>query len=399
MKEALIVCSVRSGGGNSRRGGLRFTRPDDLCAQVIQAALAKVPNLKPEMIEDFVLGCAFPEGEQGLNVARLIALRAGIGPKEPSHFGVPGQVVNRFCSSGLQAIAIATQTIMAGWADIVIAGGLESMSRVPMGGFVQRPNSDWSESYPEPYVSMGITAEIVAAKYNISREEQDRLAMRSHQKAAEAQKKGYFKEIVPVQAVRYKQKDGKSIKETFTFDADDGVRPETNMEILAKLPPVFKAGGTVTAGNSSQTTDGAAISILMSREKCDELGIKPIAKLHNFQTVAVPPEEMGVGPRWAIPKLLDRVGKKIEDIDLFEINEAFASQAWYSIRELNIPGWEDKVNICGGAIALGHPLGCTGAKLTATLIAQLQRLGKKWGVVSMCIGGGMGAAGLIELLD
>jgi acetyl-CoA acyltransferase len=246
---------------------------------------------------------------------------------------------------------------------------------------------------------MGITAEIVAAKYNISREEQDRLAMRSHQKAAEAQKKGYFKEIVPVQAVRYKQKDGKSIKETFTFDADDGVRPETNMEILAKLPPVFKAGGTVTAGNSSQTTDGAAISILMSREKCDELGIKPIAKLHNFQTVAVPPEEMGVGPRWAIPKLLDRVGKKIEDIDLFEINEAFASQAWYSIRELNIPGWEDKVNICGGAIALGHPLGCTGAKLTATLIAQLQRLGKKWGVVSMCIGGGMGAAGLIELLD
>jgi len=387
MKEALIVSSVRSGGANSRRGGLRMTRPDDLCSQVIKAALARVPNLKPEMVDDFALGCAFPEGEQGLNVARLIALRAGLGIK------VPGYVVNRFCSSGLQAISLAAQNIMVGWSDILVAGGLESMSRVPMGGFVQRPDPDWSETYPEPYVSMGITAEIVAAKYKVSREDQDRLAMRSHQRAAEAQKNGYFKEIVPVQAVRYK----KGGKETYTFDADDGVRADTTIAILAKLPPVFKQGGTVTAGNSSQTTDGAAISILMSREKCDELGIKPIAKLHNFQAIGVPPEEMGVGPRWAIPKLLDKVGKKISDIDLFEVNEAFASQAWYCIRELGIP--DEKVNVCGGAVALGHPLGCTGAKLTATMIAQLQRLGKKWGVVSMCIGGGMGAAGLIELLD
>jgi len=391
MREALIVSAVRSGGANSRRGGLRFTRPDDLCAQVIQGAIQRVPNLKPEMIDDLILGCAFPEGEQGLNVARLIGLRAGLPIK------VPGQIVNRFCSSGLQAIAIAAQTIMVGWAEIIIAGGIESMSRVPMGGFVQRPNADWSDSYPEPYAAMGITAEIVAAKYNVTREDQDKLALRSHQRATEAQKNGYYKEIVPVQAVRYKTKDGKSAKETFTFDFDDGVRPDTNLAVLSKLPAVFKQGGTVTAGNSSQTTDGAAAAIVMTREKVDELGIKPIAKFHNFQTVGVPPEEMGVGPRWAIPKLLDKVGKKLEDIDLFEVNEAFASQAWYCIRELNLP--DDKVNICGGAVALGHPLGCTGAKLTATIIAQLQRLGKKWGVVSMCIGGGMGAAGLIELLD
>jgi acetyl-CoA acyltransferase len=397
MKEALIVSAVRSGGGNSRRGGLRFTRPDDLAAQVIQGALARVPSLKPELIEDYVLGCAFPEGEQGLNVARLVALKAGIGLKEPGRYGVPGQVVNRFCSSGLQAVAIAAMNIMCGWNDVMLAGGLECMSRVPMGGFVRRPNPVWAETYPEPYVSMGITAEIVAAKYNVTRQMQDELAVRSNKRSADAQKNGWFTEIVPVQAGKYTKKDGKGVKETYTFSADDGVRPETTVEILAKLPTVFKQGGTVTAGNSSQTTDGTAAVILMSREKCDELGIKPLAKFHNFQTVGVPPEEMGVGPRWAIPKLLDKVGKKVSDIDLFEVNEAFASQALYSVRELGIK--DDKFNICGGAIALGHPLGCTGAKLTATIIAQLKRLGKKWGVVSMCIGGGMGAAGLIEVLD
>lgn len=391
MREAMIVSAVRSGGGNSRRGGLRSTRPDDLMVQVIQGALARVPNLKPEMIEDFVLGCAFPEGEQGLNVARIIGLKAGLGIK------TPGYVVNRFCSSGLQAVALASQNIMVGWSDIVLAGGLECMSRVPMGGFIQRPNPELSDSYPEPYVSMGITAEIVAAKYNITREDQDRLAVRSNKRAAEAQKNGWFTEIVPVQAVRYTKKNGVPVKERYAFTADDGVRAETTMEVLAKLPPAFKQGGTVTAGNSSQTTDGAAAVIVMSKEKCDELGIKPLAKFHNFQTIGVPPEEMGVGPRYAIPKLLDKVGKKISDIELFELNEAFASQATYCVRELGIP--DEKFNVCGGAIALGHPLGCTGAKLTATLIAQLQRLGKKWGVVSMCIGGGMGAAGLIELLD
>ncbi len=399
MREAFIVSSVRSGGGKSGRGGLKDTRPDDLCAQVIQAALARVPNLKPELIEDFALGCAFPEAEQGLNVARLIALKTGIGPKDPNHYGVPGYVVNRFCSSGLQAIALAAQNIMVGWSDVLLAGGLESMSRVPMGGFIARPDPDMSMNYPEPYVSMGITAEIVASKYNVSREDQDRLSVRSHQKAAAAQKNGYFKEVVPISAVKYSMKGGVATKSRYTFAADDGVRADTTMEGLAKLKPVFKKDGSVTAGNSSQTTDGGAVSILMSKEKCDELGIKPLARFLNFQVIACPPEEMGVGPRWAIPKLLDKTGLKIGDIDLFEINEAFASQAWYSIRELNIPGWEDKVNICGGAVALGHPLGCTGAKLTATIIAQLQRLGKKRGIVSMCIGGGMGAAGLIELVD
>jgi acetyl-CoA acyltransferase len=326
-----------------------------------------------------------------LNVARIIALRAGLG------ITVPGTTINRFCSSGVQAIAMAAQNIMVGWSDIVLAGGLESMTRVPMGGFVQRPDPEFSDSYPEPYVSMGITAEIVAAKYNISRKEQDEFAVRSHKLASEAQKNGWFKEIVPVQAVRYVKKDGKPVKERYTFDFDDGVRPETTIEVLSKLPSVFKAGGTVTAGNSSQTTDGCGIAVLMSREKCNELGIKPLAKFHNIQVVGVPPEEMGVGPRYAIPRLLDKVGKKISDIDLFEVNEAFASQAYYCARELGIP--DGKINICGGAIALGHPLGATGAKLTATIIAQLQRLGKKWGVVSMCIGGGMGAAALIELLD
>jgi acetyl-CoA acyltransferase len=392
MREALIVSSVRSGGGKSGRGGLKDTRPDDLCAQVIKAALARVPNLKPELIDDFMLGCAFPEGEQGLNVARLVALKTKIGAKDPGKYGVPGAVVNRFCSSGLQAIAIAAQSIMVGWNDVMLAGGLESMSRVPMGGFIARPDPEMSSGYPEPYVSMGITAEVVASKYNVSRKDQDELAYRSNMKAAEAQKNGYFTEIVPINAVKF----AKGKRETYVFNADDGVRPETTVEGLGKLRAVFKKDGSVTAGNSSQTTDGAAITVLMSREKCDELGVKPIAKFHNFQVVGVGPEEMGVGPRWAIPRLMEKSGMKLADIDLFEVNEAFASQAFYSIRELKIP--MDKVNICGGAIALGHPLGCSGAKLTATLIAQLQRLGKKWGVVSMCIGGGMGAAGLIEVL-
>ena len=391
MREALIVCAVRSGGGRARRGGLKDTRPDELASQVIKAAMDKVPQLTPDMIDDIILGCSFPEAEQGLNIARLVGLKCGFPVK------VPGQTINRFCSSGLQAIALAAQNIMVGWADIIIAGGVESMTRVPMGGFIQRPHPEWTDGYPQAYVAMGITAEIVAAKYGISRQEQDELAYRSHMRAVEAQKNGYFTEIVPVQATRYVKKNGKYVKETFTFDRDDGVRPTTNLEVLSKLRPVFKADGTVTAGNSSQMTDGAAACILMSREKCEELGIKPIAKFHNYQVVGVPPEEMGIGPRWAIPKLLDKVGMKIEDIELFELNEAFASQACYCIKELGIP--DDKFNVCGGAIALGHPLGCTGAKLTATLIAQMQRLGKKWGVVAMCVGGGMGAAALIELLD
>jgi acetyl-CoA acyltransferase len=347
------------------------------------------------MIDDVVFGCSFPEAEQGLNLGRVIARHAGL-PDE-----VPGFVVNRFCSSGLQAIALAAQNILCGWNDIVLAGGIESMSRVPMGGFINRPDPEWTDEYPDVYMSMGNTAENVAKRYNISRQMQDEFGVRSNALAAEAQDKGYFnEELVPVtEAVRYVIKDGKRVKENFTFAADDGVRRGTTVEGLAKLRPAFWKDGTVTAGNSSQMTDGAGASLLMSREKADSLGLKPIARFVNFQVTGCRPDEMGVGPRYAIPKLLKKVGLQAKDIDCFEINEAFASQAIYCVREL---GLEDRlkkgdINCCGGAIALGHPLGCTGAKLTATLIHQMRRRGNKRGVVSMCIGGGMGAAALIEM--
>jgi len=393
MREAVIVSSVRTPGARAKRGSLKDTRVEVFGATALLGALERAPQVKPEMINDVVLGCSFPEAEQGLNLGRVLAKYCGLPDK------VPGFVLNRFCSSGLQAIAVAAQNIMVGWSDIVLAGGVESMSRVPMGGFINRPEPTWTDEYPDVYVSMGITAENVAKRYEISRKEQDELGVTSNDRAANAQDKGWFKdEIAPVKnAVKYVEKGGGYEKKLFTFDADDGVRRGTTLEGLAKLKPAFAKGGTVTAGNSSQMTDGAAASVLMSADKAKELGIKPLAKFHNFQVVGVRPDEMGVGPRWAIPKLLEKSGKKVSDIDLFEINEAFASQAIYSVRELGI-SW-DKVNVCGGAIALGHPLGCTGAKLTATLIHQLRRTGGKWGVVSMCIGGGMGAAGLIEILE
>lgn len=393
MREAVIVASVRTPGARAKRGSLKDTRADTIGATAIKGALDRVPQLKPEMIDDVIMGCSFPEAEQGLNIGRVLVKYLGLPDS------VPAFTINRFCSSGLQAIALAAQNIMVGWSDIVIAGGVESMSRVPMGGFINRPDPDWTDEYPDVYVSMGITAENVAKRYGITREMQDELGVMSNERAAKAQDNGWFKdEIVPIEkAVRYIPKNGGYEKTYFVFDADDGVRRGTTMEGLAKLRPAFAANGTVTAGNSSQMTDGAAATILMAREKAEELGIKPIAKFHNFQVVGVRPDEMGVGPRYAIPKLMEKTGMKLEDIDLFEINEAFASQAIYCVRELGL-SW-DKVNICGGAIALGHPLGCTGAKLTATLINQLRRTGGKWGVVSMCIGGGMGAAGLIELLD
>lgn len=393
MREAVIVASVRTPGARAKRGSLKDTRADTIGATAIKGALDKVPQLKPDMIDDVIMGCSFPEAEQGLNIARVLVKYLGLPDS------VPGLTINRFCSSGLQAIALAAQNIMVGWSDIVVAGGVESMSRVPMGGFINRPDPDWTDEYPDVYVSMGITAENVAKRYGITREMQDELGVMSNERAAKAQDNGWFKdEIVPIEkAVKYIPKNGGYEKTYFVFDADDGVRRGTTMEGLAKLRPAFALNGTVTAGNSSQMTDGAAATILMAKEKAEELGIKPIAKFHNFQVVGVRPDEMGVGPRYAIPKLMEKTRMKLEDIDLFEINEAFASQAIYCVRELGL-SW-DKVNICGGAIALGHPLGCTGAKLTATLINQLKRTGGKWGVVSMCIGGGMGAAGLIELLD
>jgi len=393
MREAVIVASVRTPGGRAKRGGLINTRADVIGKTAIMGVMSKVPEVKPEMFDDVAIGCSFPEAEQGLNLGRVMAQFCGF-PDE-----VPGYTINRFCSSGLNAIALAAQSIMVGWNDIVLAGGIESMTRVPMGGFINRPHPDWTDEYPDVYVSMGITAENVANRYGITREMQDEWGVISNERAANAQDKGWFdEELVPItEAVKYKKVNGHYEKQLYTFDADDGVRRGTTMETLARLRPAFAKNGSVTAGNSSQMTDGAAMSILMTPEKAKELGLTPIAKFHNFQVIGVRPDEMGAGPRYAIPKLLKKVGKEVKDIDLFEVNEAFASQFLYSGREVGLD--LEKTNICGGAVALGHPLGCTGAKLTATLIHQLRRTGGKWGVVSMCIGGGMGAAGLIEVLD
>ena len=392
MKEAVIVSSVRTAVGRAPRGTLRFIRPDYLASEVIKEAVARAKGLDPAEVEDVILGCSFPEAEQGMNVGRLAALQAGLPDT------VPGQTVNRFCSSGLQAIALAAERIMCGFADVIVAGGVESMSMVPMGGNKVSPSPVLVESLIEAYTPMGITAENVAERFNISREDQDKLALRSHQNAAAAIKEGRFKEeIVPVKVIdRYPGPDNKIVEKEFVFDTDEGVRYDTSLEVLAKLRPAFKKDGSVTAGNSSQTSDGAAAAVVMSAEKASALGLKPMAVFRGFAVAGCPPDIMGVGPAVAIPRLMKLTGKKIEDIDLFELNEAFASQALYCIRELGLD--LEKVNVNGGAIALGHPLGCTGAKLTATLLHELKRRGGRFGVVSMCIGGGMGAAGLFEMV-
>ncbi|HPU01295.1 MAG: thiolase family protein [Firmicutes bacterium] len=391
MKEAVIVSSVRTAVGKAPRGTLRFTRPEYMAATVIKEAVARAKGLDPAEIDDVILGCSFPEAEQGMNIGRLAALQAGLPDT------VPGQTVNRFCSSGLQAIALAAERIMCGFADVIVAGGVESMSMVPMGGNKIAPSPVLAETLIEAYTPMGITAENVAERFNISREDQDKLALRSHQKAAAAIKEGKFKEeIVPLKVVdRYPGPDNKIVEKELIFDTDEGVRFDTSLEALAQLRPVFKKDGTVTAGNSSQTSDGAAAAVVMSAEKAGALGLKPMAVFRGFAVAGCPPDIMGIGPAVAIPKLMKLTGMKIEDIDLFELNEAFASQALYCIRELGLD--MEKVNVNGGAIALGHPLGCTGAKLTATLLHELKRRGGRYGVVSMCIGGGMGAAGLFEM--
>ncbi|KPC72547.1 acetyl-CoA acetyltransferase [Thermoactinomyces vulgaris] len=390
MREAVIVAGARTAVGKAGKGSLKHTRPDDLAAEVVKDLLRRVPQVDPKEIEDVVLGCAFPEGEQGMNMARLVALRAGL-PND-----VPGMTVNRFCSSGLQTIAIAAEKIMAGFADIIIAGGVESMSMVPMGGYKPAPNPYLMEHLPEAYMSMGHTAEEVAKRFNVTREDQDRFALASHQKAYAAIQAGKFKdEIVPI-TVKEHSFDAKG-KLQFTervFDTDEGVRPDTNLETLSKLRPVFHVNGTVTAGNASQTSDGAAAVIIMSREKAEALGVKPLAIFRGFALGGVAPEIMGIGPVAAVPKLLDKVGVSLDEIDLVELNEAFASQAVAVIRELGIN--PEIVNVNGGAIALGHPLGCTGAKLTVSIINELERRNGRYGIVTMCIGGGMGAAGLIE---
>lgn len=389
MQEAVIVSAVRTAVGKAPRGTLRHTRPEDMATAVVKEALARVPALSPQEIDDLILGCAFPEAEQGMNMARIVALKAGLPDR------VPGVTVNRFCASGLEAIAIAAQRIMTGMAQVCLAGGVESMSLVPMGGNKPMPDPDLMERWPEVYMSMGLTAENVAERYKISREDQDAFALASHQKAAAAIKQGKFKEeIVPLTVVERTRQNGKLVEKTIIFDVDEGVRYDTSMEALARLRPVFKNGGTVTAGNSSQTSDGAACVVVMSAQKAASLGIKPLAVFRAYAVEGCPPEIMGIGPSVAIPKVLKLAGLTKDQIDLFELNEAFASQAVACMRLLELD--PAKVNVNGGAIALGHPLGCTGAKLTTTLLYEMRRQNARYGVVSMCVGGGMGAAGIFE---
>jgi acetyl-CoA acyltransferase len=392
MRDAYIVTSIRTPGCKRNKGAFKDTRPEDLLTFILNAAVEKTQNLEKKDVEDIMIGCSFPEAEQGLNIGRVASQIAGF-PVE-----VSGATVNRFCASGLEAIAQSALRVMAGWSDIAIGGGLESMTYVPMGGNLPRPHPEYTKKLADLYASMGITAENVADRYKVSREAQDEFAYHSQMKAAEAKNKKLYKEIVPTPATKYAvQEDGTYKKETFLQDFDDGIRQDTTLEGLAGLNPVFAAGGSVTAGNSSQMTDGAAASVIMSEGQVKALGVKPIAKFKSYTTVGCKPDEMGIGPKLAIPKLMKLAGMDLKDVGLFEINEAFASQALYCIDELGID--TQIVNIHGGAIALGHPLGCTGAKLCATLLNNMQQRGVKYGVESMCIGGGMGAAALFELIE
>ncbi|MDZ7771512.1 MAG: acetyl-CoA C-acyltransferase [Balneolaceae bacterium] len=393
MKEAVIVAAARTPTGKANKGSLRFVHPDRLGALVIKSLLQRVPSLQPEDVDDVLLGCAFPEASQGLNMARQCALFGGLPPS------VPAATVNRFCSSGLQTIAQAAERIQAGAAHVIIAGGVESMSKVPMGGHVVEPDPDLVENYPEIYISMGLTAENVAEKYGVGREDQDAFAYRSHRRAIEAWDEGRFEEqIVPVKvSEKGVTAGGETEEHSYTFDTDEGPRRDTSPEILAKLSPAFKQGGTVTAGNTSQMNDAAAAVVVMSREKAEELELQPMARYRGFAVAGVPPEIMGIGPVEAVPKVLKQAGMELGDIDLVELNEAFASQSLAVIRELGMD--EDIVNVNGGAIAMGHPLGCTGAKLTTQILYEMKRRGSELGMVTMCVGGGMGAAGIFENLE
>jgi acetyl-CoA acyltransferase len=393
MREAVIVSAVRTAVGKAPKGTLRATRPDDLGAIAIQGALDRVPNLDKKEVEDVIIGCAMPEAEQGMNVARICALRAGL-PIESA-----AMTVNRYCASGLQSIALAAERIRGGGAEVVIAGGTESMSLVPMGGNKISINPWLEEHYPDSYLSMGLTAERVARHYGISREAADQFALASHQKALAAVAACKFaQEIVPV-PVTFLAPDGKSkLKKTeIEFKVDEGPRSDTSLEALAKLKPAFHAKGTVTAGNSSQTSDGAAAAVVMSDQRAQALGLKPLARFVAFAYAGCLPEEMGIGPVYAIPKALKLAGLTLDQIDLIELNEAFAAQSLAVIKTLGLD--LARVNVNGGAIALGHPLGCTGAKLTAGLLQEMKRRNVKYGMVTMCVGGGMGAAGIFENLN
>lgn len=392
MQEAYIVAGFRTAVGKSKRGVFRFYRPDDLAITVIKGLVASVPQLDPKQVDDVIVGNAVPEAEQGLQVGRIIAARA-LG------YEVPGMTVNRYCASGLETIAMATARIRTGQADCIIAGGTESMSMVPTAGWKPVPAYSIASDEPDYYLSMGLTAEAVAKEYNVNREDQDMFSYHSHQKAINAIKNGYFKPgilPIPVEQV-YLDEKGKKKSKSYTVDTDEGPRPDTSVEALAKLKPVFAAAGTVTAGNSSQTSDGAAFVIVMSEKMVKELGVKPIARLVACVSAGVHPRVMGIGPVEAVPKVLKRANMNLADIDLVELNEAFASQALAVIRKLEIN--PDIVNINGGAIALGHPLGCTGCKLTIQLVNDMKRLNKKYGIVTACVGGGQGIAGIIENIN
>lgn len=391
MQEAYIIAGYRTAVGKSKRGGFRFYRPDDLAVDVIKGLMASVPQLDAKRVEDVIVGNAVPEAEQGLQVGRIIAARA-LG------FDTPGVTVNRYCASGLETIAMATAKIRSGQAECIVAGGTESMSLVPTAGWKTVPAYSIAKEEPDYYLSMGLTAEAVAKEYSVSREAQDEFSFNSHQKAINAIKSGYFKSgILPINIEEvYLDAKGKKQKRNYTVDTDEGPRADTSMEALAKLKPAFAAGGMVTAGNSSQTSDGAAFVIVMGEKMMNELGLKPIARLVSCASAGVHPRIMGIGPVAAIPKALKQAGMNLADIDLIELNEAFASQALAVIREAGLD--PAKVNINGGAIALGHPLGCTGCKLTIQVVNDMKRLQKKYGMVTACVGGGQGIAGVIENL-
>lgn len=391
MQEAYIVAGFRTAVGKAKRGGFRFTRPDDLAVEVIQGLMKSVPQLEANRVDDVIVGNAVPEAEQGLQVGRIIAARA-LG------FDVPGMTVNRYCASGLETISIATAKIRMGMADCIVAGGTESMSMVPTAGWKTVPAYSIAKEEPDYYLSMGLTAEAVAKEFGISREAQDEFSYNSHQKAINAIKNGHFKNgIMPISVEEvYLDEKGKKQKRNFTVDTDEGPRADTSLEVLSKLKPAFASNGCVTAGNSSQTSDGAAFVIVMSEKMVKELGLKPIGRLVSCVSAGVHPRIMGIGPVAAIPKALKQAGLNLSQVDLTELNEAFASQALAVIREASLD--PDKVNINGGAIALGHPLGCTGAKLTIQILDDMKRLGKKYGMVTACVGGGQGIAGIIENL-
>jgi acetyl-CoA acyltransferase len=389
MKEAVIVSAVRTAVGKAKKGTLAAYRPEDMGAAVVAEAVKRAEGLDPTEIDDVIIGCAMPEGQQGLNMARNIALRAGLS------YSVTAQTVNRFCSSGLQTITTGAQQIMTGMGEVIVAGGVESMSAVPMTGVQFRPNPWLVEHMPELYLNMGLTGENVAREFGVSRAAQDEFSARSHENALAAIAAGKFKdEIVPLEVEQVALKDDQPVSRTVTFDTDEGPRPGSSAEVLGQLKPVFHSKGTITAGNSSQMSDGAAAVVLMSREKAETLGLEPLARFVSFAVGGVRPEIMGIGPVAAIPKALKYAGLSLDDIDLIELNEAFAAQALAVIREMELD--PERVNVNGGAIALGHPLGATGAKLTTQLLYEMKRRGSRYGMVTMCIGGGMGAAGIFE---